>query len=51
MAGGARSEPVYDVRVDRDVPVPMRDGTILARGRVPAAGGGPVSGRAGAGGL
>ena len=29
MAGGVRSEPVYDVQVDRDVPVPMRDGTIL----------------------
>ena len=29
MAGGVRSEAVHDVQVDRDVPVPMRDGTIL----------------------
>ena len=29
MAGGVRSDPVHDVQVDRDVPVPMRDGTIL----------------------
>ena len=27
--GECGSEPAHDVQVDRDVPVPMRDGTIL----------------------
>ena len=48
MAGGMRSEAVYEVQVDRDVPVPMRDGTILRADVYRAAGAGPVSGCAGA---
>ena len=51
MARGVRSEAVHEVVVERDVPVPMRDGTILRADVYQAAGGGAVSGDFGAGGV